>query len=210
VHACGVHATISGVILGMLIPGRLRHEPRQVLRELNEHGGRLLQKAEDEALDAAEVLMIEDRLQELASPLARFIHGMHGLMAFWIMPIFALANAGVPLRNMSAADLTAGVTAGAALGLLVGKAGGIFAFTVAAVRAGVAPMPGGASRTKLLGTAVVAGIGFTVAIFIAGLAFGADDRMLSEAKLGILLGSLGSGLIGAAILLATPRLAETA
>ena len=156
-------------------------------------------------VDPDAVSMIRDRLEQLASPLARFIHRMHPLVAFCIMPAFALANSGIPLRGMGAA-LTAEVALGTALGLLLGKPIGIFIFTVVAVRAGLAPIPGGASALKLLGTAAVGGIGFTVAIFIASLAFSTDASLLNEAKLGILLGSLASGVLGAAILRATPLL----
>ncbi len=202
-HESGIHATISGVVLGLAIPGRLSHSPREVLRELTRHTQGLMEQTAEVDPDA--VSMIRDRLEQLASPLARFIHRMHPLVAFCIMPAFALANSGIPLRGMGAA-LTAEVALGTALGLLLGKPIGIFIFTVVAVRAGLAPIPGGASAVKLLGTAAVGGIGFTVAIFIASLAFSADASLLNEAKLGILLGSLASGVLGAAILRATPLL----
>lgn len=161
VHQSGIHATISGVVLGLAIPERL---------------------------------------------LTRFVQRMHPWVAFVIMPVFALANSGISLQAMTPSDLLAGVTSGTALGLLVGKLLGIFTFTVAAVRMGLAPMPGGASPAKLLGASVVGGIGFTVALFIAALAFPGDTRLLLQAKLGILIGSLAAGLIGAAILRATPPL----
>ena len=206
VHNTGIHATISGVVLGLAIPGRLRHRPREILRELSEHCSQLIERTEEEDVDVADVLMIERRLEKLASPLARFVQSMHPVVAFFIMPLFALANSGVPLQAMRVADLTAGVTLGTALGLLLGKMAGIFCFTLLAVRAGLAPIPGGASVAKLLGTAVVGGIGFTVAIFIAALAFPDDPRLLIQAKLGIVTGSLVSGFIGAGILLATSAL----
>jgi NhaA family Na+:H+ antiporter len=209
VHQSGIHATISGVVLGLAVPGRLRHRPREVLRELTEHTSRLMQGAEDEGVDAVEIQMIEDRLVELTSPLARFVRRMHPLVAFFIMPAFALANSGIPLQGVTRADLMSSVTLGTALGLLLGKLIGIFVFTVAVVRIGIAPMPGGATGPKLFGTAVVGGIGFTVALFIAALAFPDDPHLLMEAKLGIILGSLASGVIGAAILVATPELAPS-
>jgi NhaA family Na+:H+ antiporter len=161
VHQSGVHATISGVVLGLAIPERL---------------------------------------------LTPFVQRMHPWVAFVIMPVFALANSGISLQAMTRSDLLAGVTFGTALGLLIGKLVGIFTFTVAAVRFGLAPMPGDASPAKLLGASVVGGIGFTVALFIAALAFPGDAHLLLQAKLGILIGSLSAGLIGAAILRATPAL----
>jgi NhaA family Na+:H+ antiporter len=138
--------------------------------------------------------------------LTRFVQRMHPWVAFVIMPMFALANSGISLQAMTRSDLLAGVTFGTTLGLLVGKLVGIFTFTVAAVRLGLAPMPGDASPAKLLGASVVGGIGFTVALFIAALAFPGDAYLLLQAKLGILIGSLAAGLIGAAILRATPAL----
>jgi NhaA family Na+:H+ antiporter len=134
-------------------------------------------------------------------PLQRFEHALHPWVAFGIMPLFALVNAGVPLRLSSA---LAPVSLGCALGLFAGKQLGIFAFTSLATRFGVAPMPGTA-RT-LYGVSVIAGIGFTVALFIAGLAFPASPELLDEAKLGIVAGSVLSALAGFVWLrLATPR-----
>jgi NhaA family Na+:H+ antiporter len=92
------------------------------------------------------------------------------------------------------------VALGTALGLFVGKQLGIFATAALTVRLGLAPMPGGAAPSKLYGVAIVAGIGFTVALFIANLAFSDDPALLAQAKAGILLGSLASGVVGAALL----------
>ena len=123
------------------------------------------------------------------------------------MPLFALANSGVELSSLEVSQLTGDVAVGTAVALFVGKQAGIFGFTFAAVRAGVAGIPGGASATKLLGVSIVAGIGFTVALFIAGLAFPAAPELLDEAKLGILAGSVVSGVAGALLLRATAPLA---
>jgi NhaA family Na+:H+ antiporter len=198
----GIHPTISGVLLGLAIPARLSPGAREVLRELADHTSALLRKGADEEIDSAQVVLIEQRLEQLESPLARFVHRLHPIVAFGVMPAFALANSGISLRSMGPADLTASVTLGTALGLLVGKQLGIFTFTLAAVRLGLAPPPGGASLAKLLGVSIVGGIGFTVALFIAALAF-RDPRLLLHAKLGILAGSFASGILGATILRAT-------
>jgi len=140
------------------------------------------------------------------SPLERFVHLLHPWVAFGVMPLFALANSGVDLRGLDAAQLAGAVTLGTGLALVVGKLLGIFVLTSLAVRAGLAPMPGGVSHAKLLGAATVAGIGFTVALFIAGLAFPDAPGLLDQAKVGILAGSLVAGLLGAGLLLLTPRL----
>jgi NhaA family Na+:H+ antiporter len=97
------------------------------------------------------------------------------------------------------------VALGTTLGLVIGKQIGIFGFTVLAVRLGLAPMPGNASNRKLYGVSVVAGVGFTVALFIAALAYGVAPAYLDEAKLGILFGSLVAGTIGFVVLRIPPR-----
>jgi len=122
------------------------------------------------------------------------------------MPAFALANAGVALGGGGASLWLGPVAVGTAVGLLAGKTAGIFGFTRAAVRFGLARVPGDAGAGKLLGVSAVGGIGFTVSLFIAGLAFPDDAALLDQAKVGILAGSLASGLAGAAILARTRRL----
>jgi Na+:H+ antiporter, NhaA family len=211
VHRSGIHATISGVVLGLSIPGGVGRAAREVMRELHEHAASMMRKAErDDDIAGAEILMIEHRLRQLEAPLARFIHRLHPSVAYGIMPLFALANSGVSLQSVTRSDLTGGVTMGIALGLLFGKQIGIFTFTLAAVRLRLAPMPGEASAVKLLGASVVGGIGFTVALFIAALAFRDEPSLMVQAKLGILLGSLAAGVCGTAILRATPELGRPA
>jgi len=117
-------------------------------------------------------------------------------VAYGIVPLFALANSGISLKGMSLSDLLRPLPLGVVLGLFVGKQVGIFLFTWVAVKAGVAEMPGRATLLQLYGVAVVAGIGFTVALFVAGLAFANEPNLLTEAKLGILLGSLLSAVVG--------------
>jgi NhaA family Na+:H+ antiporter len=202
-HHGGIHATIAGVVLGMAIPARPRDPPREVLAGLAAHVGELLRRTADEDLDRAAVLRIEERLEDLEAPLDRFVHALHPWVAFGIMPAFALANSGVDLTALDRSQLAGPVALGTGLGLLAGKLAGIFAFTAAAVKARLAPVPGDASLAKLAGVSIVAGIGFTVALFIAGLAFPDDPGLLDQAKVGILGGSLAAGVIGAAVLRAT-------
>ncbi|HSD20806.1 MAG TPA: Na+/H+ antiporter NhaA [Anaeromyxobacter sp.] len=199
-HHAGIHATIAGIVVGLSVPARPRSHPREVLAELAAHAGQLVRTAADEELDSAAILEVEERLEHLESPLARFVHLLHPWVAFGIMPLFALANSGVDLRALEPAQLTGRLAVGTAVALFFGKQLGIFAFTWVALRVGAAPMPGGASAAKLLGVATVAGIGFTVALFIAGLAYPASPDLLDEAKVGILAGSLVSGIVGAVIL----------
>jgi len=199
-HHAGIHATIAGVILGLSVPARPRSQPRAVLSSLAAHATELLNRSSDEELDAAAIHEVEERLVELEAPLARFLHLLHPWVAFGIMPLFALANSGVDVRALEPSQLMGKVAIGTAVALFLGKQLGIFAFTWVAVRIGRFPMPGGASATKLLGVATVAGIGFTVALFIAALAYPGRPDLLDEAKVGILAGSLVSGLVGAGLL----------
>jgi Na+:H+ antiporter, NhaA family len=203
-HAGGIHATIAGVLLGLMIPARPERPSREVLRELAAHVSGLDRKPSDEELEAAEVLAIEEKLEDLQAPVQRFIHLLHPFVAFLIMPVFALANSGVSLGGAGLSSLTAPVALGTAAGLFVGKQLGIFGVTLLAVRLGLAPMPGGASRAKLYGVSVIAGIGFTVALFIASLAYTSDPALLDQAKVGILVGSLAAGICGFAMLRLTP------
>jgi NhaA family Na+:H+ antiporter len=199
-HHGGIHATLAGVVLGMMIPARPRRPMRQVLGDLAAHTSALAGKPPDEELDAAEVLAIEEKLEDLQPPVQRFIHELHPLVAWFVMPIFALANAGVSLAGTGIDRLAAPVALGTALGLFAGKQVGIFALTFAAVKLRLAPMPGGASWRQLHGVAVLAGIGFTVALFIAALAYPSAPAFLDDAKLGILVASLVSGALGYALL----------
>ena len=180
----------------MLVPARPLRSSREVLRELGRHAIGLGAQSEDEDLASAEIGAIEHMLEELQAPLDRFVHTLHPVVAFGIMPAFALANAGVAVSGMGLGQLLSPVALGAALGLLIGKQVGIFLVTLGAVRIGLAPIPGNSSIAKLYGVSMVAGIGFTVALFIATLAFPGGGALLDQAKLGILLGSTFSGIFG--------------
>lgn len=116
------------------------------------------------------------------------------------VPIFGLANAGVPVLSLPAEVLVAPITLGIALGLLLGKAIGVFGFTMIAVRLRLAEMPPHAGWLQMLGVAVLCGIGFTMSIFITLLAFGGDPLLQAQAKVGVLGGSILSGLLGYALL----------
>jgi NhaA family Na+:H+ antiporter len=156
----------------------------------------------DEELADENVRAIEDALEAREAPLDRFTSALHPWVAFGVMPIFALTNAGVELGGLSADRITGPIAVGTAVALFAGKIVGIFALTAVAVKLGLAPLPGGATLGKVLGVSSVAGIGFTVALFIAGLAF-PDPGLLDEAKLGIVAGSLVAGVAGALMLRAT-------
>jgi NhaA family Na+:H+ antiporter len=139
-----------------------------------------------------------------ASPLHRLEHGLGPWVGFLVVPVFGLANAGVALSGLSANDLTRPVPLGIAAGLLVGKQAGVFGAAWLAVRMRWAPLPHGAGWRELYGTALLCGIGFTMSLFIALLAFPSAE-LEQSAKLGILAGSAISGLAGAALLGLSPK-----
>jgi NhaA family Na+:H+ antiporter len=205
-HRAGIHPTIAGVVLGLAVPALPRVPQRAVLDALAAHAGALAAGREDEAGAAEDVAGIERALEARQPVLARLTSILHPWVAFGVVPAFALVNSGVDLGGMGPERLLGSVAVGTAVALFAGKLLGIFAFTAASVKLGLAPLPGDAGWARLLGACFVTGIGFTVAIFIAALAFPGRPDLLDEAKLGILAGSLAAGLAGALVLRATPRM----
>jgi NhaA family Na+:H+ antiporter len=200
-HESGIHATIAGVVLGLLTPARPYLEPSL--------GGKLLRYASDamdgntpngEPLAAEQVRQYRDITREIISPLEYLVSVLHPWVAFLIMPIFALANAGVPFQ---AADVTSTVSIAVILGLVIGKPAGILLLSWLAITLGLAMLPEDVNWRHMAGGGFLAGIGFTMALFIAGLAFD-DETLLRPAKVGILLGSIASAGIGMVILSIAP------
>ena len=141
-----------------------------------------------------------------ASPAQDLEHGLHPWVAFLVLPAFAFTNAGVALAGVKLATLAEGIPLGIAAGLLLGKAVGVFGSLALIVGLGWAARPAGASWLQCLGVAVLCGIGFTMSLFIGGLAFdGLGAGFETQLKLGVLAGSLASGLLGAAILVVAHR-----
>ncbi|WP_428410048.1 Na+/H+ antiporter NhaA [Hyphococcus sp.] len=134
-----------------------------------------------------------------ASPLKKLEHGLHPWVIFLVLPLFAFANAGLSLTNFTASALFAPVTIGVALGLCVGKPLGVLGAAAIAVRLGWAKLPKGVNWLHMAGVAALTGIGFTMSLFIGGLAF-SDATMLNHVRLGVLAGSLVSGLTGCALI----------
>ena len=201
----GVHATVAGVLLALTIPSRTRINEeallvgaRAALQDFDEACDPsttvLSNRAHQEALRRLEVLS-----EKALPPLARLEHGLHDIVTFGIMPLFALANAGVELRGGGSA-LASSISLGVIVGLVLGKSIGITLASWLAVRAGLATLPAGVSWRALGGVAVLGGIGFTMSLFIAGLAFGNSAEHLTAAKIGTLTGSLIAGVAGWAVL----------
>lgn len=205
----GIHATIAGVLLALTIPARRLIDAPEFLRRARLYVAEFAEDARPghTALTADQgdaVHSLEVASEQVQTPLARLEHQLHPWVAFFIMPLFALANAGVVLGGDIGATLTSPVTLGVILGLFLGKQVGILAASWLSVRAGLAALPEGVAWRQLWGVGLLAGIGFTMSLFIAGLAF-ADPGMLDQAKIGILAASLISGLVGGLVLVRTSK-----
>ncbi|MEO8423200.1 MAG: Na+/H+ antiporter NhaA [Actinomycetota bacterium] len=199
-YRSGVHPTIAGVVLGLLTPSLAFQRPEAVSDEAR----RTADLTEDEPgtpdADAHWWLRLAGISREAVSPLARVEHTLLPWSSFVILPMFALANAGVELSwSALGAATTSRIALGVVAGLVIGKLAGIWLATFAAVKLGVARLPDGVERVTIAGLAATAGVGFTVSLFIADLAFD-DASLLDEAKLGILAASLLAGGLGYVVL----------
>jgi NhaA family Na+:H+ antiporter len=194
-HESGVHATIAGVILGLMTPARAYLSESvfaNMLRRIDQvlHG-------EWSTLPhrAGRVRRFRRAARETVSPLEYLEHVLHPWVSFVVMPLFALANAGVPF---SVSGFGEPVAMAVAAGLVVGKPVGIVLFSWLAVRVGLAALPEGVSWSVLMGGGLLAGIGFTMALFIAGLAL--EGPALDAAKVGILGASAVAAILGMFVL----------
>jgi len=196
VDASGIHATVTGVILGLMTPARRWVSDERlyaILDRVIAHptGNRGSGDTQDrETLQLAEVAA-----RETLSPVERLEIALHPWVGFLIMPLFAFANAGVPL---SFGDLGNAVTLAVVVGFTLGKPIGVFSFSWLAVRSGIAIRPPDVSWGLLAGGAVLTGIGFTMALFIANLAF--SQNLIDSAKMGIFLASIVSAVAGLGLL----------
>lgn len=193
----GIHATVAGVALALVVPIAHRVDPEALRQELRAKIGGGFEEIEIGIARAGELLL------EARSPLHRFEHALAPYVAYLIVPLFALLNAGVALDGEIGAALASPVALGVFLGLLLGKPLGILAFTWLAVRTRLVRLPEGVAWSHLLGCGLLAGIGFTMALFIGQLAFG-PGPLLDQAKLGILLASLVAALAGGTLLARVP------
>jgi NhaA family Na+:H+ antiporter len=195
-YKSGGHPTIAGVLLGLMTPSA-EWVGRTALRlSITDLQAKIADPDEDVSVEDLDLLAFAAK--ESVSPLERLEHLLHPWAGFLVMPLFALANAGV---RIDTGELTHPVALAVALGLLVGKPVGVLLFSYAAVRAGIGKLPEGVSWGVLAGGGCLAGIGFTMSLFVAGLALGGDARMLAAGKIGTLTGSVCSAVVGTAVLL---------
>lgn len=174
----GLHATLAGVLLALAVP----------LRRARAFQGAT--SAQDPEELEGELEGLEEQVEEAQSPLHRLEHTLHPWVAFGVLPVFAFFNAGVALQGLGFGSVAWGIS----LGLLLGKPLGIFFASWLALRLGLGALPEGVNLKSIVGVGFLAGIGFTMALFIAGLAF--EGGMLDQAKVGVLSASLVAGLVG--------------
>ena len=202
----GVHATVAGVLAAMTIPARTRIPAGAFL-----HKARRLLDCFAASMAPGQVLLANKTMQgaledletacsRASAPLPRIEHALHPWVSYGIMPLFALANAGVVLTGQAGATLAEPVSLGIFLGLFIGKQVGIFLACFAMFRLGLAALPNDLRLAHYYGASVLAGIGFTMSIFIAGLAFGGQPAIEAQAKVAILVTSTLAGALGYAIL----------
>ena len=199
----GVHATLAGVIAAMTIPAAPKYNPerfsarvREIMRRFNaaHQPGRSIMT--NVAL-RTEVQALENTVKRVEAPLQRLEHYLHTPVAFLVIPIFALANAGIPVAfGDIGATLGNPVLLGVSLGLLAGKFIGITGASWLVLKTGVAVLPKDTRFSQIAGASLLAGIGFTMSIFVAQLAFGDQEELLLMAKTGILGASLLAGIGG--------------
>lgn len=196
----GIHATVAGVLAALTIPADVKVQDRTFVREIRRLTREFEEaKPNDVSLVTKEQLHILDEIRYYSkaalTPLQRLEHGMHPLVAFVVMPVFALANAGVSFSGNFASNLGSYVTLGIILGLVVGKFIGIVGITKGAVALKIAQLPDGATWRHIYGAGLLAAVGFTMSLFITELAF-KDPQLILQAKFGILIASLIGGTAG--------------
>ena len=201
----GVHATLAGVLLALTIPSGKKmgaYAFMAVGRDLMyKYMGASEPSQQDLTHDQEHAVhKLEQACKDVSSPMERMEHALAGWINFLIMPFFAFANAGVSFVGGDIiAALTSNVTLGIICGLFLGKQLGVFAFSWAAVKMGIAAMPSNTTWKQFYGVSILSGIGFTMSLFIANLAFG-EGAVLDNAKIGILIASFVAGIAGWMIL----------
>jgi NhaA family Na+:H+ antiporter len=202
----GIHATIAGVLAAFTIPSRPHFEPVKFTRKIRD----LLDEYDSYPVatdytthDKQKAILntIKIRIHEVGTPAQRLEHALHLPVGLVVLPIFALANAGINIDSSSISSaIFSDVSLGIIFGLIFGKVIGIFGASILAVKMGLAKLPNNTTIKQILGVSFLGGIGFTMSIFVADLAFIENHTLIFEAKIGVLIASLISGMIGYFIL----------
>lgn len=203
----GIHSTIAGVLVAFCVPATPVFEPRIYINRIRKAISNFHSEDDDE-LDKRTILtknqmdwlkQIESASDKVISPLQDLEDSLHPVVNYLIIPLFAFANAGILFSSLDASMIFEGVSLAIICGLVVGKMSGIFLFSWVAIKSRIVSMPQNTNWKMLASVAMLGGIGFTVSLFIANLSFGNDlgnHELLNQAKLGIIIGSIVSGLLG--------------
>ncbi len=196
----GIHPTIAGILLALAIPIRQKIDEYKYVKDIKEISDKIVDIDNTNQLpmltktQIEEIDNLEDLTRKVQSPLQRLEHQLHNYVAFLIMPIFALANAGIHFSSDLAMDFSLITTI--TVSLFFGKTIGVFLFTYISVKTGIAALPEKINFKLIFGAAILSGIGFTMSLFIGGLAFTENLVYLNSAKVGIILASLLAGTVG--------------
>jgi NhaA family Na+:H+ antiporter len=208
----GIHATLSGVIVAFFVPATLKNGTGYYLERIRNNVNKFPVIEVDDlhntivlTNDQIHTLKsIESAADKMISPLQDLEDNLHTLINYVVVPLFAFANAGIALSGMSIGNLFSGVSLAVILGLVAGKFLGVFSFSWIAIRLKIVSLPAGASWASFASICVVCGIGFTVSMFIADLSYaglGTDGAtLLAQTKLGVLVGSVISAILGCILL----------
>lgn len=204
----GIHPTIAGVLVAFCVPAKPVLQPRRYLKQIRKAMAHF-RAEDDETLDSRTILSndqlnwlkeVESASDKVISPLQDLEDTLHPVVNYFIIPLFAFANAGIFLLDTNPASIFEGISLAVILGLVGGKFIGILLFSWLTVKMKLAPMPAHSNWHQMASVAMLGGIGFTVSLFIATLSFGGGNahqlELLDHAKLGIVVGSLISGIIG--------------
>lgn len=199
----GIHPTIAGVLVAFTVPIRQKINIPMFRSRLNYLSGKVLKTPNDEGpiLTKEQLTLVgdlEELTEEVNSPLQHIEHNLHYWVAYLIMPVFALSNAGVNFVSATEIDVALVVTI--ALSLVVGKGIGISLLSYLGLKLNLASLPAGTHFTQIVGVAVLAGVGFTMSIFITNLAFVGQSVYLDSSKVGVIIGSLAAAALGYGIL----------
>lgn len=200
----GVHATIAGVLIALTIPARPKTDEKQFIRNVKKKISKFekIEANEVSLLTSGQAHIIEeiDNIADDAhTPLQKLEHAMHPITAYFILPVFALANAGIKIEGKIMDLLLTPIALGIMAGLVIGKTLGITLFSWIAVKLKIANLPEGITWKEIIGASMLAGIGFTMSIFVAELAF-KDKEVIMMAKVGIFGASLIAAILGLTIL----------
>ncbi len=200
----GVHPTVAGILLAFAVPIRQRISEFRYAQKLENILKRLTASNNTNKLPVlsksqiAEIDNLEEWTNKVQSPLQHLEHRLHYWVAFLIMPIFALSNAGVYVSSDMVVDLSFALNIAASL--FIGKALGVSLFSYLSIKLKVAELPKQTTFIDIIGVAILSGVGFTMSLFIGGLAFNNNDVFMNSAKIGIIVGSVVSGVVGYIVL----------